>query len=205
MTQAESVISTRQPGILWPTVITITTLFLGGMAAGYFDAHTPQTAAIASGSVLIVGIGVLAAYLCRYGRFWQSWTQRKRLYTVSLLLAGVLGLVSAITLRLGVDDLATTNPYGGGGPFDPRIAVGMAAIWLIGMGLVVLLYHRTVDDHEKQAYLWAGLAGYYAMVFVTPVWWLLARANLVPPVDAMALFLFVIIVNGIVYLWLKYR
>lgn len=205
MTQTEPVIGTRQPGVLWPTVIIVATLFLGGMAAGYFDAHTPQIAAIASGSVLIVGIAVLAAYLRRFGSFWQSWTHRKRLYIVSLLLAGVLGLVSAIMLRLGVDDLATTNPYGGDGPFDPRVALGLAAIWLIGMGLVVMLYHRTVDDHEKQAYLWAGLAGYYAMVFATPVWWLLARANLVPPVDVMALFLFVIIVNVIVYLWLKYR
>src|SRR3546814_17952819 len=68
-----------------------------------------------------------------------------------------------------------------------------------------LFYHRSIDDHEEHAWLWAGLAGWYAFALAAPVWWVLHRADLAPPADAMMLFLLSLLVNAVVHLWLKFR
>ena len=42
-------------------------------------------------------------------------------------------------------------------------------------------------------------------MFPAPVWWVLHRAALAPSPDAMLLFLLTLVVNAVVYLWLKFR
>ena len=69
----------------------------------------------------------------------------------------------------------------------------------------MIIYHRAIDDHEERAWLWASMAGWYAFIFPAPVWWVLHRAGMAPPVDAMILFVFSLVANCIVYLWLKFR
>src|SRR3546814_4441316 len=73
------------------------------------------------------------------------------------------------------------------------------------LAVSIILYHRAIDDHEERAWLWASLAGCYSFVFPAPVWWMLHRADLAPPVDAMALFLLSLVVNSVIYLWMKFR
>lgn len=199
----------KRPGILWPAVITLTTLFLMGGVAGYLDAHRANggpgpSAPVAAGLVLLVGIAVMAAYLRRFGTFWQGWSRRKRLYTGSLIGSALLGLITSWLIRSGQRDLGA-DPFFSNSPLTPGIAVILALLWAIGISVAVTVYQRTVDDHEKQAYLWAGLAGYYAFVIPAPAWWVLSRASLLPPVDAMALFMLTILVNAAVYLWMKFR
>jgi hypothetical protein len=209
MTENEPVAAARQPSFVWTIVIIIGTAFLSGMVAGYTDAMrdagdaTPSPL-VAQGLVLALGGAVLAIYLSRFGRFWQSWSRRKQLYTVSLLIAASLGFLTTLALRLGMEN-GTPDDLFSSGRFNPAVAIALAVIWVGGMALSLALYHRNVDDHEKQAYLWGGLAGFYAIVFPAPVWWLLARAQMLPPVDGIILFLFSATVNAIVYMWLKYR
>lgn len=209
MTENEPMAPNRQPSLIWTGAIIIGTAFVSGAVAGYLDAirdagkDTPPPF-LAQGLVLAAGAGLLITYLSRFSRFWRHWSRRKQLYTVSLLIAAALGFVITLALRLGMEN-GTPNDLFGDGPFNPGIAIGLAVIWVSGMALSLFLYHRNVDDHEKQAYLWGGLAGFYAIVFPAPVWWLLARAQLLPPVDGMILFLLSVAANAIVYLWLKYR
>lgn len=136
----------------------------------------------------------------------RTMSPRRRRYmlaiTLSVLLGGVLGGWLAIANPDG--------PAGGialidGSPLTRNFAIGASILWVAGMGLCMLLYHRAIDDHEERAWLWACLAGWYSFMFSAPVWWVLHRASLAPPPDAMLLFLGSLVVNAVVWLWLKYR
>jgi len=199
----------RRPGLLWPTVITLATVFLMGGVAGYLDAHRADggdgpSGLVAGGLVLLAGAGVMWLYLRRFPLFWQGWSRRKRLYTASIAGSVLLGLLTAILLRSGQADV-TADPFFSNSALSPQIAILLALLWGAGISIAVFIYQRTIDDHEERAYLWAGLAGYYAFVIPAPMWWVLARADLAPPVDAMLLFGLTIITNALVYLWLKFR
>lgn len=209
MTENKPVASSGRPSFFWTCAIIIGTAFIAGGVSGYIDGmrddgETGVSALLVLLTVIGAGAAILAAYLSRFGRFWQGWSRRKRLYTVSLSLSALLGFSSVIALRIGVGDRPASDLFSDT-TFDPRVAVILSALWVCGMGLSIFLYHRNIDDHEKQAYLWGGLAGFYAIVFPAPAWWLLARAQMMPPVDGMILFLFAVIANGIVYMWLKFR
>lgn len=199
----------RRPGVLWPTVITLGTVFLMGGVAGYLDAHRAHggggpSGPVAGGLVLLAGAGVMWLYLRRFGAFWKGWSHRKRLYTASIAGSVMLGMVAAIMLYGGQSD-TNADPFFSNSALSPRIAVGLAFLWGVGISVAVFVYQRTIDDHEERAYLWAGLAGYYAFVIPAPMWWVLARADLAPPIDAMPLFALTIVTNALVYLWLKFR
>jgi len=56
-----------------------------------------------------------------------------------------------------------------------RGAIGASLFWAVGLAISMTIYHRAIDDHEERAWLWAGLAGWYAFIFPAPVWSLLIR------------------------------
>ncbi len=91
------------------------------------------------------------------------------------------------------------------GSLSMGFAIGASLFWVIGLAIAMIIYHRAIDDHEERAWLWAGLAGWYAFIVPAPVWWVLNRAQLAPPPDAMLLFLLSMGVNAVVWVWLKYR
>lgn len=91
------------------------------------------------------------------------------------------------------------------GSLSAGFAVGASLFWVLGLAISMTIYHRAIDDHEERAWLWAGLVGWYAFIVPAPVWWVLHRADLAPPADTMLLFAFSMIVNAIVWLWLKFR
>lgn len=208
MTASEST-PPRQPSLWWTCGIIIATAFVAGAASGYLDAVREDGASVPPtplifGLVSAAGAAVLAIYLTRFGRFWAHWSPRKRLYIASLLLAAGLGFAVSLGLQMANDGGAGFNTFGNGRiAFAPALAVSL--LWTVGMAISIVLYQRNIDEHEKQAYLWAGLAGFYAVVFVTPVWWLMARAGQLPPVDAMVIFLLAVAANAVVYFWTKFR
>ncbi|MDO9369345.1 MAG: hypothetical protein Q7T68_12320 [Sphingopyxis sp.] len=196
-------------GMGWPIAIIISTIFLMGIVAGYLDAMAENggngpSSSIGAGLVLLLGIAAMALYVRRAGKFWQGWSRRKRLYWASLGGAALLGVMSAALLQsgdveLGVDALFTN------GALSPSIAIALSLLWAVGLAITMTIYHRAIDDHEERAWLWAGLAGWYAFIVPAPAWWILHRASLAPPADVMLLFVLSMVVNAIVYLWLKFR
>ena len=130
---------------------------------------------------------------------------RRKKYWLSLGAAGVIGgIIGGWTVA---DQPAGRNALemASTGSLSESFAIGAALFWTLGLALCMILYHRAIDDHEERAWLWAGLAGWYAFIFPAPVWWVLHRAGLAPPADAMLLFLLSMVVNAVVYLWLKFR
>lgn len=193
------------PGMGWPVAIFIGTALLAGAFAGYSkaaaEAGDPALAPWAGAAIAIaMGAAAFAVYVRRHADWFSRWSPRKRLYWVSLVLAGALGMVSAIMLQAGGDAELFDNST-----LTPSLAVGLSVLWVAGLAVSLVIYHRNVDDHERHAYRLSGLAGFYAFVFPCPVWWVLARAGLAPPVEAMPLFLLSLAANAIAYLWFKFR
>ena len=131
---------------------------------------------------------------------------RRKRYWIALGMAGLLGGVLGAWMQMSQDDPSTIGlALISNAPVTPIFAIGGSIAWIVGMIASLLIYHRAVDDHEERAYLWAGTAAWYTLTLAAPTWWLLARAGLAPPADAMLLFLGALVVNALVWLWLKYR
>lgn len=197
----------RAPNMIWPVAIGIGTAMLAGGFAGYNDAAAERGDAVLApwiGPVVAVLIGglALAYYVCRHADAFRSWSPRKRLYWISLILSGALGFVAAMVMQAGSDG---TDGLFSNAALTPTVAIALSAMWVVGLTIALILYHRTVDDHERQAYHLGGLAGFYAFVFPCPVWWVLWRADLAPPVDAMPLFGLSLAANAVIYFWYKFR
>lgn len=194
----------------WLIAGLIAALFFAGVAAGLltelaargFSAITP-----AFGGAL-VGLGIAGTTILLVAPSFPSWramSQRRRRYWASLGGAALVGAIGRGLLHSG-----DASGHGGGSLFGdgallPDFAIAMAALWAIGMALACLMYHRAIDDHEERAWLWAGLAGWYAFVIPAPAWWVLHRAAVAPPIDVMLLFILSMLVNALVWLWLKFR
>jgi hypothetical protein len=197
----------RAPSMVWPIAIGLGTAMLAGGFAGYNQAAAENGDAVLApwiGPVVAILIGglALAYFVRRHADWFRSWSPRKRLYWVSLTLSCALGFVAAMVMQSG-----TNGPEGlfSNAAMTPTAAIGLSAMWVVGLTIALVLYHRTVDDHERQAYHLGGLAGFYAFVFPCPVWWVLWRADMAPPVDAMMLFALSLTVNAAVYFWFKFR
>src|SRR3546814_12235075 len=54
------------------------------------------------------------------------------------------------------------------GALSPGFAVGASLLWTAGLAIGMVLYHRSIDDHEERAWLWACVAGWYALLFPAP-------------------------------------
>ncbi|MDK2761339.1 MAG: hypothetical protein KYX64_08265 [Sphingopyxis sp.] len=196
-------------GIAWPIAITLATLFSMGVVAGYLDAMAARgrdapSSVVGAGLVLLIGIAAMAIYVRRVGKFWESWSKRRRLYWISLGGAALIGLISSALLQSGRADVEIGALFTNSA-LSPSIAIALALLWSVGLAVTMAGYHRTIDDHEERAWLWAGLAGWYAFIIPAPAWWILHRAELAPPADAMLIFVFSMVVNAVVYLWLKFR
>lgn len=194
----------------WPIAIIIgSTMILGGFA-GYHQATldnggTPLPSW--AGPLAALGFGALAfaVYFRRYAATWRGWSPRKRRYWFALAFSAVIGGIVGGWLVADQPDGRRLSETLTGGSLSPGFAIGASLLWVVGLAIGMILYHRSIDDHEERAWLWASMAGWYAFIFPAPAWWVLHRAGLAPPADVMALFGLSLIVNCVVYLWLKFR
>jgi hypothetical protein len=204
-------LASSRASIFWLIGGLIAAIFLSGVAAGFLEAMAKDGATPVSPrfGAALVGLTVAAISIALYWPHmpgWKSLSPRRRLYWGSLASSALVGVIIGALIQIdsknsgrdAVDLLSNT-------PLSPDFAIAAAAIWAIGISLACLAYHRAIDDHEERAWLWAGLAGWYAFIIPAPIWWVLHRASVAPPVDAMLLFLASMGVNAIVWTWLKFR
>jgi hypothetical protein len=196
------------PGLLWPIVILLAAAMLAGGFAGYNQAAAESGDATLAPWVgptvaFLFGAGALTLYFRRHAATWRSWSQRKRLYWVSLAFFFTLGIALAVLMQAGQIDGAAeifSNTA-----LAPATAVLLSILWAGGLTIAMFFYHRSIDDHERHAYRLASVAGFHAFVVTCPVWWVLWRAGIAPPIEAMTLFGLAMTVNLAVYLWFKFR
>jgi len=188
----------------------IAAIFFAGAVAGFLttlaeDGTAPISPVLGAA---VVGLAISAASIMMLApsfSTWQTMSARRRLYWGSICGSGVVGFGIAVLLVSDENALESVADLTNNAPLSPNFALAAAALWTVGLGAACLAYHRAIDDHEERAWLWAGLAGWYAFIIPAPAWWVLHRAAIAPPVDAMILFLISLLVNAIVWLRLKFR
>lgn len=119
----------------------------------------------------------------------------RRFLWVSVIFGMAIGLVLSLSaLSVGSPaDMFSNAPL----PTTPALLIAIA--YAAFLPIAGWLHLRSVDEHDARANYEGSLAGMYAYSTITPAWWLLARGGLVPPVDAMVVFLIVMVVWGIVW------
>lgn len=188
----------------------VAAIFCAGVAEGFLAAMSedgsppisPRFGGVTVGTfITTVTLLLTVPYLPK----WRTMSPRRRLYWGSLAGSALLGGVIALLLITDGEAARSAPKLLSNLPLNPDFALAASALWFIGIGAACIAYHRAIDDHEERAWLWAGLAGWYAFVLPAPAWWVLHRAAVAPPVDVMVLFIVSMLVNAIVWLWLKFR
>jgi hypothetical protein len=135
----------------------------------------------------------------RAKRYWGSW-----------IASGIFGILTAILLKLRAGTLFDPHPAASirellNMSLAPATGLIFALLWGICMTLIMVVYLRNVDEQEMHANLWAGLLGSNAALIGIPAWHILWMGGFLPPVDGWAIFLLVLVVNGVTLVWLKFR
>lgn len=144
----------------------------------------------------------LSAHWRRPGR--SAYEQR---YTKMIMILVASGLPLGLLLGMAGDAQPHDTVFSNG-PLDPLLAGIAAATLVIVLAGTLILYHRSIDDHEQQAYLWANSLAFYFLALALPAAWLLARGGLIAPIgigSAMLILLAAFVINFTVWAWLKFR
>jgi hypothetical protein len=167
----------------------------------------PRGAALLAGGIVALGLfgwlgWRLSAHWRRPGR--SAYERRYTRMVVILIVLGLpLGVLSGV-ISNGRPEMVLL----GTGPLDPLLAGAGAALLALILGTTLVIYHRAIDDHEQQAYLWANSLAFYALVISLPAAWLLSRGGLIPPLgfgSALLILGGALAINLTVWLWLKFR
>lgn len=188
-------------------------VFCAGLMVGIIVSAIEQGAIRPRAIALLLG-AVVGLGLFGFAGWWLSahWRQparsaydrRYKRMMVFLLVSGLpLGILLGLAGEGGTQATLLSND-----PLNPGLAGLAAAVLVVVLCATLTLYHRTIDDHEQQAYLWANSIAFYFLAIALPVAWLLARGRLIPPIgigSAMLILLAAALINFTVWAWLKYR
>jgi hypothetical protein len=138
------------------------------------------------------------------GELKEKQNQRRPLILLIISLVsgsviGFAGVSSALLSNQPVGHIYSNAPIGG------LQAIIMAILWGMFVPFMLVKSHKIADEHENIAYLWSGTIGSYFFMIITPIWWILDRADIVPPVNAMILLLMTTLISSVVLIWLKFR
>jgi hypothetical protein len=141
------------------------------------------------------------------GRKRFSLSLRQKRYWGALAAAFVLGLLMAVFLE-------TTQPVGGAeakftdlfssSAIGTKTALISVAIYGIFAPLILYFQHIGMDEQEERAYLLANTASWYFIIVVTPIWWILSRADILPPIQVDIMVISSLAINFIVWGWKKF-
>jgi hypothetical protein len=168
---------------------------LTGVFAGFMAEHRAdgggQLSTVAW--VILAIIGVIAlAILIQIGRDLhaifaniEAMPKRERATTRMLTIAMVAGGAAGGATVLMNDTPGTVGL--GVGSVNPIVAIIFALLLLTAAPWFTLRWWRAIDEHEQAAYTeGANIAGHFILI-AGFAWWVLSRAALVPPPDAMVL------------------
>ncbi|MXO90202.1 hypothetical protein [Pontixanthobacter aquaemixtae] len=125
----------------------------------------------------------------------QSTQKSRNVLLFAAIIGGVIGFGFALSgdLRDGGAALFSNNPIA------PIAAIAFGALFVLASIWSSIRWHRAADEHERAAANSGAYAGMLAYVVLTPLWWLGARASLVPPQDPMIVFAIVLAVYAAVW------
>lgn len=118
---------------------------------------------------------------------------RRRRYRLSFLIGLAGALLGGFMLKAG---LAQHNDL-----------LSITALFvLVGAGLWgTYLYHRSIDEHEKEALFWANSVGLYTMIVATFASLILRTLSNPIMISIQNILLAGMVTAGLAWLWKKYR
>lgn len=196
-------------------VSALLTIFALGGIVGFTKALLENGEAPSPAGLLAYGAFYLAAALFGFlaWRLSAPWrgpgrSSYQRRYTRMWLILMTLGFPAGLLLGITNEPAEGLRSLAGVGPIDPILAIITALAVTVLLGASLVIYHRTIDDHEQQAYLWANSLSFYFLAIAFPVAWLLTRGGLIPPFGAggaMLILLVGLLINTASWAWLKFR
>lgn len=193
-------------------------IFVGGAIAGFTAALLERDGPVrplawVALAAFIASFAMLGTLLWQLVRSWKksgmsAYDRRYfRMWAIVLALGAPIGVGFAM-----MEDFADPASWGdqviSNGPIAPGLAIGFAAFAIILFAVATVLYHRTIDDHEERAYLWASTLSFYFIAAALPVAWLLARGGLIEPIGAATAFIILflsILIQTLAWMWFKFR
>jgi hypothetical protein len=93
---------------------------------------------------------------------------------------------------------------------EPEAISPLAAILIVavvGTGVIAsqIWFMMRTDEHDRHAHLWSMTFAWLSLAVVIPSWWILARASVTPPVNALFALGFSAIVATTTWAWMRYR
>jgi hypothetical protein len=104
--------------------------------------------------------------------------------------------------------LATNQQDGMGfhrGVLPAKIAIGLAALWLVSIVGGSIWLNRHIDEIERAAQIWGIAMAGTIVVILYPVWYLLWRGQIVPEPSGHIMFGALYVAMIAAYLWKKFR
>jgi hypothetical protein len=92
----------------------------------------------------------------------------------------------------------------GAATLDFTIGLVIAAIIAIGIPTTFYKWHKSIDEQEEKAVLWANTISLYFGLVLWLAWWVLAATKRVPPVDLMTVALVTAVVSLAYWAWKKF-
>jgi hypothetical protein len=147
----------------------IALIFLIAFTAGFVAAHLDS-----GGSFKPLAIGILAvAALAIAGCGWmlvrqvraptgeEPLTRKERSNRNLLVVSGGLGGVIALALIFSQDSGVEAAGVFSSAPLPPWVALGLMLLIGVLLPIISLMWHRTVDEQEADAYKTGALYGFY--------------------------------------------
>jgi hypothetical protein len=156
-----------------------------------------------------LGAGLFGWACWTLGAHWRrpGRSAYERRYSKMMVLLFTSGLPIGLLIGMAGDGQPGDALFSNG-PLDSRLAAVAAIGLVVTLAATLVIYHRSIDDHEQQAYLWANSLAFYFLALALPAAWLLARGGLIPPIgigSAMHILLAAFVINFTVWAWLKFR
>lgn len=132
-------------------------------------------------------------------RYWKMWAI---VFALSVPIGAVIAGLGFSDQSKGFSLILSNSPIAA----STAILVSIVVSILLTASLVI--YFRTIDDHEERAYLWGSNVAFHALALAFPLYWLLARGGLVPTLTigiALLIVLLSCIVQAAVWALFKFR
>lgn len=134
-------------------------------------------------------------------------TMRQKRYWGAMLLAFLFGLATVWFLDsvqpTGSEPGQLSDLFVNAQP-SARTAIIASLAFFALSAIGLFLQHLGMDEQEERAYLIACTAGWYVIITAFPIWWLLSRAALVPPVQFHLILIAALVVNVLIWAWKKF-
>ena len=172
---------------------------LGGMMSSFFaNGSFPieDTALLLGAVVLVAGSFYCLLRLKPFSGKPEPVSNRTRLTRKHIVLQAVVGFAIALAFSFAAADKVD---FFGTGPLPAFPVMVIGVCYLVSLPLLGWMWLRTVDEHEAAANNAGAVVALYVYAMITPVWWLGARADLLPPQEPMIVFIIVMFVSWVVW------